>query len=135
MAAYVRCDNGDELESDEFMPDDPDMFHVRVRLWIGSNPDGRSGDDFHVTITTPSYLDSQMLATGNEIIMVKPYILVRHFEHALILQNIREALDEIEETSWVRVAVILHQMASWEFFYAIFQDGNMDRNFAEREPK
>ncbi|MFI6166325.1 Imm8 family immunity protein [Nocardia sp. NPDC051052] len=112
MRAEIRELLTPDIDSDTFVPDDPDRFCFLVQMLAG--PAGDEGEEsFQFEVCTPGWLSERIERDGP--INGRHYVIVNNF-HWPTLQNYFERLvTRIWGDNWREIATELSRYGGWEF--------------------
>lgn len=100
----------DNLE--RFIPEDPDVFRVPIRLVAG--PEGKEGEEsFDFEVCSPRWLEREV--TGDGVLLVRHRLLMNSFDFTRVRSFVERYVRGCEGSSWNEVANKLARLGQWEF--------------------
>lgn len=113
MRAEIRTlfsDIVDDLE--RFVPDEPDLFRVPIRLVAG--PQGDVGEEsFDFEVCSPRALALEIGDDG--VLLLRHRVLMTSFDFARVRRFVERYVNGCEGTNWGEIALKLARLGQWEF--------------------
>lgn len=100
----------DDLES--FRPKIQDSFNISLRIIAA--PEGSEGEEsFDIQVCTPKWLSENM--KEKDVVIGRHFLFVMHYDYGLIVNRIKEYINECDGADWVEIATKISRLGHWEF--------------------
>ena len=111
-AVIVRYHSSDIYELESYKPEQEDFFGFSLQMEIGSSEVG--GEEiFELLVCTPRWIEEKLLY--EDVVFGEHLLIVRRYAFDQIHQKLSAYVSQIEEDSWVQVALKIDRIAHWEY--------------------
>ncbi|MGO4594885.1 Imm8 family immunity protein [Leifsonia sp. 2TAF2] len=113
MRAELRLIDTTDADLETFAPAEGEPFVLPLQLYVG--PAGERGEEsFELLVCNIPWLASQL--TNFSLKLVNHTLIVDSWDYHDVERFLTRTINDIEDTSWERVAMRVGEIGLWEFY-------------------